>query len=246
MTGASPRVRIGVAVLDSDRVLEDDLRLLLPPDVGTYVARVPYPGTVSDDALERAELELAAAVGRLLPVRPHAVVWACTSSSFRGGLEGLASLRSRLGAWASGAAAWTATDAVLDDLAHLGARRVAVGTPYSAPITAALVEVLEDMGYDVVEARRLPDTDDDWDLQDREPDELAEFSIDLARTGADTVLLACTGLRTATLPARVAEATGRSFTSSNVAIAASIRRFAAERSSIAAAGRARVGEFDRG
>lgn len=226
-----PQLRVGVALLDSDRVIEDDLRLLLPAAIGTAVARVPYPGTVTDEHLAEAESELTAAVGRLLPVRPDGVMWACTSGSFYKGVRGEAEQRRHLGSLVpAGVAVGTATSAVLDHLRTLGVHRLAVGSPYSATVTDRLVSLLVDAGHEVVHVRSLEtDVVDDYDLQDRSPDEIADFAVSLDHPDAEALLVSCTGLRTAAIAAKVEERTGKLFTSSNVAIADWMRRLLASR-----------------
>ena len=80
--------RIGLAVLDSDLTIEADLRRLLPEDVEIHAARVIYPHSVSAENMAIATSGLETAIESLLPVRPAAIAWACTSGSFYGGRSG--------------------------------------------------------------------------------------------------------------------------------------------------------------
>lgn len=77
--------RIGLAILDSDLTIDGDMRRLLPEEFEVHVSRVVYPHGVTAENLAIALRGLENAIQSLLPVRPAAIAWACTSGSFFGG-----------------------------------------------------------------------------------------------------------------------------------------------------------------
>lgn len=214
--------RIGLIVLDSDLTIEPDLRRLLPEGVELHAARVCYPRRVTADNLRLAAQRAIDAVEQLLPVRPAAIAWACTSGSFTDGVAGNAALTARLQAAAGAVPVTTASGAVLAAMAALGLRRPAVGTPYSAEITARLLRFLEEAGLAPAAVERLHEDVadiDDYALQEVSEARLAAFVAGLgAAPGADSVLLSCTGLATATLAPRMERRIGRPVVSSNLAL----------------------------
>ena len=212
--------RIGLIILDSDLTIEPDLRRLLPEGVETHAARVVYPRRVTPENLAIASERAVAAVEQLLPVRPAAIAWACTSGSFHAGLAGNDALTARLQEAAGDVPVTTASGAVRAAMAALGVTRPAVGTPYSAEVTERLAGFLRDCGATPAAMMRLNEgTLDDFELQDVAPETLAAFITELAATEAsDSVLLSCTGLATGQIVPAIEPRLGKPVISSNLAI----------------------------
>lgn len=214
--------RIGLIVLDSDLTIEPDLRRLLPEGVELHAARVSYPQRVTTENLRLASARAVEAVAQLLPIRPAAIAWACTSGSFNDGLAGNAALTAQLQQAAGTVPVTTASGAVRAALAALGLRRPAVGTAYSADVTERLIRFLREAGLDPAAVERLQADEgdiDDYSLQDVTTERLAAFITRLAAApGADGVLLSCTGLATAEVAPRLERRTGRPVVTSNLAI----------------------------
>lgn len=212
--------RIGIIILDSDLTIEPDLRRLLPEGVETHAARVIYPRRVTPENLKIASERAVAAVEQLLPIRPAAIAWACTSGSFYAGAPGNDALTARLQAAAGDVPVTTASGAVRAAMAELGVTRPAVGTPYSEDMTKRLVGFLRDCGATPAGVMRLNcGVVDDFDLQDVAPEALEEFIIALAATEtSDSVLLSCTGLATGQLVPAIEPRLGKPVISSNLAI----------------------------
>lgn len=212
--------RIGIIILDSDLTIEPDLRRLLPEGVEIHAARVSYPRRVTPDNLEIASERAVAAVDQLLPVRPAAIAWACTSGSFYAGLRGNDALTARLQAAAGDTPVTTASGALRSALTALGVAHPAVGTPYSEEITGRLGQFLRDCGATPASILRLHEEDlDDFELQDVSPETLARFVTRLAATeGSDSVVLSCTGLATGALVPEIEPLVGKPIIASNLAI----------------------------
>jgi maleate isomerase len=135
---------------------------------------------------------LPAATRSLAAVKPDAVVLAHTAVSYLSRFAEEPALLARLRSLA-GPRAFTAAGAVHAALQHLGARRLALATPYPETISAAARVYWESAGFTVVAHERL-DTPDIY----AEPERRA---YDLGRAAdvpdADTILISGTGLPTA-------------------------------------------------
>ena len=211
--------RIGLIVLDSDLTIEPDLRRLLPEDVEIHTARVIYPRRVTNENLTIASERAIAAVEQLLPIRPSAIAWACTSGSFVDGRQGNERLMSRLQAAAGRVPVTTANTALAASLKALCVTHPMVGTPYSAEINERLLRFLVDHGQAPLGVTGLhADELDDYTLQDVDDDRLGLFIGQLAQTDSDAVVISCTGLATARLVPRLERKLGKPIVSSNLAI----------------------------
>ena len=105
--------------------------------------------------LQTARVEnLIEAAGRFATLDPAVVVWACTSGSFivgRAGAEAqVAALRT-----ATGRPATSTSLAIVDALAALGAKRVAVVATYPEPAARALDSFLSAFGSEVASLQWL-------------------------------------------------------------------------------------------
>lgn len=219
--------RVGIALLSSDLVLEPEIHRALPTTLATYVARVPYPETVTGETLAIATGNLLASLGELAGIRPELVVWACTSGSFFRGPEYNAELERRM-VEASGVPAVTASSAVRDALRALGARKVAVLTPYSAAINARLAAFLEAAGFAVVSMRQLYEDAEmsDFELQSISAETIRSAVRDADHRAADTLLVSCTGVPLIEVVADLEAEIGKPIVGSNLALMRAMLRAA--------------------
>lgn len=210
--------RIGLLVLDSDLTIEPDLRRILPEGIETHAARVVYPRRVTAENMEIAANGAIAAVEQLLPVRPSVIAWACTSGSFYAGKAGNARLNDRL-TDAAGMPATTASSALAAAMAELGIKRPAVGSAYSPAVNERLTAYLRECGMEPAAMRGIHQGElDDYELQDVEEEQVANFAQGLARTDCDAVILSCTGLPTIRIVSELERAIGKPVITSNLAL----------------------------
>jgi maleate isomerase len=156
------------------------------------------------------------AIGQLLPARVDVIGFACTTASFYAGVEGERRLRARLEE-AAGVPVVTAIGAVVAALAWLGARRVAMATPYSARVNALAEAFLKGSGIDVVSSAGLG-IHDTADIGFVDEETVFRVAKGAARADADALFLSCTNLPTVSvIPALEAE-TSRPVVSSNQAL----------------------------
>lgn len=220
--------RVGVAVLDSDMSLEQDLAGALAGTIPVHVARIDYPGMVTTEALAVAREASLVAMRQLAKAQPDLLVYACTSGSFFGGLAGNAKYRVTASR-EMGVPVMSATDAVVHALTRLGARRIGLVTPYDRDVTAKLVDVLTGAGYEVAAASLLfgDAVVDDVTLQTLPSATLLEH-VRSVSADVDAVLVSCTGIRALELIERLEATAGVPVVTSNLAIARLILDAAAE------------------
>lgn len=140
-----------------DFALDRELWRWVPDDATLHLTRTPFsplPVTLEQAHVISRPDDVARSTLDLLTVQPDVVAFACTSASFVGGVAGERALVAAM--VESGApSAVTTSGALLEALAQLGSRRVAVATPYDATITDRLRIFLDEAGVAVVGAAHL-------------------------------------------------------------------------------------------
>ncbi|MBB5924744.1 maleate isomerase [Streptomyces echinatus] len=192
-----PRPQRGVGVVAPfDFALDRELWRWVPDDVSLHLTRTPFvPVEVSLD-LARLVSEhetLGEAVRALTAVSPEVVAYACTSGSFVGGIAGERAMCAAMSV-AGALPALTTSGALLEALAELGARRVALVTPYTVSVTRALEDYVAQAGARVTGCAYMGLTRHIWRVPYRDVVDMARRA---ARPGtADALFLSCTNLPT--------------------------------------------------
>jgi len=220
--------QIGLIVLQADLRLERDFRTLLPSQVNCMVSRVPSSAEVSSDSLQAIGPHLTAAAALL----PHgagydAVAYGCTSGAAQLGPAGVAR---RVRAGCPTAAVSDPLTALIAACQHLGLRRLALLSPYVAPVSERLRTCLSDAGIETPVFASF-----------EEPSEARVAAISQASTQAgvlqmmaiasapvDGVFLSCTNLATLDIVAPLEAALGLPVMSSNLVLAWHMLRLAGQ------------------
>jgi maleate isomerase len=212
-------VRLGVLVPAGNPTIEPELYRMAPRGLTIHFARLDTlagePG--GTEGMERRTLgyleSLPSATRSLAAVKPDAVVLAHTAVSYLTGFAGEPALVDRLRGL-TGTLAFTAASAIQAALHHLGARRLALATPYPESISTAARTFWTAAGFDIVAHRRL-DTPNIYA-------ETEDHAYQLGRTtdapDADTLLISGTGLPTAGIVERLEKDVGKPVVTSQAAM----------------------------
>ena len=211
---ASSTASIGL-VLPFDSALDREYWRYVPDGVDLFLSRTPHVrgplGVPLITAVSEPETILDVASDMASALDPDVVVYACTSGSF---VRGLAACH-RLGADMEAAGcrrAATTSGFLLDALAHLGAAKVAVGTPYDDEMTGLLVDFLREAGIETVSVANLGMTGDPKTV---DSDLVRGLALAADSDQADALFLSCTNLRTFDLIADLEAELGKPVLASN-------------------------------
>jgi maleate isomerase len=142
------RARIGLVVLATDYTIEHEMRVLVNlPGVDIYHARIANSPNISPDSLRAMEPLITATAELILPGDTLDVLaYACTSASI---VLGTSTVAKNLNAAKPEAKTTNPAFAALEAFAALGAKRIAVLTPYANNVNAMVQKSLEYAGFDV-------------------------------------------------------------------------------------------------
>ena len=216
--GIAARAAIGVIVLATDQTLEHEFRRLLDvPGVAFYESRILNDNAITPENLAAMEARLNAAAGLILPGLPLDVVaFGCTSASM---VIGEDQVFARIREARPGVACTTPITAAFAAFAALGARRLALLTPYRDDINRFIRDYIEARGFRVPVMGSFNEEDDRRAARI----DLASIrgaAIDLGRADeVDAVFVSCTSLRLIDAVAEIEAALGKPVTSSNHAMA---------------------------
>jgi len=218
----TPR-RLGLLLPSSGTVQETDFHRRVPPEVTVHAARMYLPATTEADEIRMLDGHVLPAAADLATIRPEVVVFSCTSAAALRGRAYEAGLCEEIGAIVQAPVVST-LQAVRAELGRLGARSLAVVTPYPDDLTAALRAGLEADGFAVRAAAGLG-LRDSLAIAAVPPESIARFAVETFRRGpADAVLVACCTFRGFDARDAIARALGAPVVTSNQAALAEALR----------------------
>ncbi|MCV7149901.1 maleate cis-trans isomerase family protein [Mycolicibacterium pyrenivorans] len=196
MKPSPPLLQAGIGVVvPYDFALDRELWRWLPDDVSLHLTRMPYApmAATMEMAMHISDPETAAhCVADISAVSPLVTAYACTSGSFVGGPAGEQALVASMLA-AGAPAALTTSGALLDALRHMGIRRLAIATPYTADLTVGLTAYLGEAGIEVTAAAGLGLISDIWTVPH---DVTAQLVRHTDNDQAEAVFISCTNMPT--------------------------------------------------
>jgi maleate isomerase len=204
--------RIGLLLPSSNTTQEPEFIRMLPDGITLHVARLPLR-TVEADSTIAIVQDIEAESRKLADADVDAIVLAATAPSSRRGLGYDQELISRITA-ASGKPATTASTALIQALATLGARRLVIAAPWGEAVNRIAAGFIEASGYQVLAQQAL------GHVSNLEIGLLAEqTAFDLGKAvdqpDADVVMLACGNWRTLGIVDRLEATLGKPVLTTN-------------------------------
>jgi len=181
-----PAARIGLIIPSVNRLSEAQFMRFAPTGLGIHVTRARIAGKWRKPVAELAPI-IAAAAGALSDASPDLIVYHCTDSSMREGLDGerriLDIVRRE-----SGIEAVSTSALVVEALDALGIKKLVIVSPYQD--NDVIIAYLQSCGFAVVHdvALRLPG----HDSSGAPPERWIESTLGNARDDADGYFLSCT------------------------------------------------------
>lgn len=234
--GIAHRARIGLVVLATDNTLEHEFRQMLQLDgVAFYESRLPSPIDINPATLAEMEKEIATATDLILPgVNLDVVAYCCTSGTVVIGEE---NVFARIREARPGVACTTPISAAIAGLKALGARRIALLTPYVEDVNRMLRRFIEARDLEVPVLGSF-NHENDNEAARISPASIRAAVLELGSyRQVDAVFVSCTSLRLASFVDALELDLGKPVTSSNHALAWHCLRLAGCQEPVAGLGR---------
>lgn len=212
------RARIGI-VYPASGLADMEYYALCPPGVSVHITRTSMPGEGSVTLESMQEVaggeEFHRLAADLATVRPHAIVWMCTSGSFSRGPDWDRGLRETLSRSAR-CPATTTSASLVEALGALGVRKAALATPYEPRLNEKLIQYVESSGVEVVNHVGLGLTLD-WDIGRLDPFALNELVRRADDPRAEAIFVSDTGIVLSPIAPALEKDLGKPVFSANMA-----------------------------
>jgi maleate isomerase len=211
MTATPTRARIGVIVPSVNTVVEPWFSAVAPAGVTIHAARMFLDNQLTPESLVRMDHEEGLrAVKQIMSCRPASVAYCCTASSIVQGLEYDGRLNHELNQ-AAGVPSFTATSGIIEALRAVGAKRIAVCSPYTTAIDDAEHEFFTAAGFEISGSAHLGIADA-FHLADPTPEDITQLALKAWHAGhakADATLITCLNLNSQMVIEALEQYTGK-------------------------------------
>ncbi|MBC6439835.1 MAG: aspartate/glutamate racemase family protein [Rhodospirillales bacterium] len=218
--------------MTNEETADDDIRNIVPSDVGVFYTRVHI-----DDPVDVANLSAVGdrlpACAALLPEDMDAVAYVCTSGSVVVGEDEVAR---KLSEGQPGARATSVAACVIAAMRALGMTKVVLGTPYLDEVNHFEADWLVDRGFEVLDVQGLC-LETGRQMCQVEPEDLVKLALEINRPDADGIFISCTALRTVEVIEEIEQKTGKPCVASNQALIWHMMRLAGVNDRIEGLGR---------
>lgn len=186
-------MRIGLLIPSSNSTQEPEFYRALPDECTLHVTRLTLEKIEADSTLKIGE-QVEDGARRLSHADVDIIVLAATAPSSRNGPDYDRELAARI-TKASGKPATTAATAMTMALHAVGARRVVLGAPWSDAVNARTASFMAQSGFEVLE-QRATGIVANREVGLLDPETAYEMGIEIDRTDADAIVLACGNWKT--------------------------------------------------
>ncbi len=178
--------RVGLLIPSSNSLIEPEYYAVMPPSVSVHFARLAMT-EVTDAGLARQDEDVAAQSRLLATANVEVILFCLTAASFHKGQGYDADLKRRIED-ESGKPTMTAAGTIIDSLKVLGARRIALATPFNPVVNEDSRRFLVDSGFDVVAAEGLAHTDN-FSIALIDPETVRDLVRRVDRSDAEAIVI---------------------------------------------------------
>jgi maleate isomerase len=240
------RARIGLMIANSNTTMEPEFNRLAPDGVSVHAERIRV-SAITVSGLSETEGEVARAARLLAPINARAYAYACTAANMAEGVDSDLQ-QAKIISDITGRPAVTASMAIYEAFAALGARKIAVATPYPEDLNVATRAYWQAAGFEVVDVAGVNLGGERSALEPFSSIPVSQVGLqhpatayNLARmvksAGADALLLSGANMRSIEVIEAVEQDLGLTCISSSTATIWAVLQAAGVRSSIPGAGR---------
>jgi maleate isomerase len=191
---AAKTFRVGLLVPSSNTVMEVDLYRNLPPPITIHPARMYLEETTPQGEERMISEELPRAAQLLRTLRPHRVVFGCTSAGALHGASFPQEINRTIGAIV-GCPILDILSPVAEELERVGAKKLAVLTPYASALNQSIRASLEALGFQVLSIDGMGITAN-FELATPTPEEIFAFvQRSKIPPDAEALFISCTNFR---------------------------------------------------
>jgi maleate isomerase len=213
--GRHDRAKLGFVLLAMEQTIEDDMFNLSPDGVGVHFQRAPMANRVDVDTLSAMAAGIGDAAALIVPEGHLDVVcYACTSGSV---VIGEDRVFAELRRGAPSAKTTSLITSVMRALGTIGAKRIAIATPYVRRVNEIERVYMQERGFDVVNIEGLG-IENDADMVRVTPDYILEFARRVDRPEADAIFISCGALRSVEIISALEAEAGKPVIVSNQAM----------------------------
>jgi maleate isomerase len=188
MPDRNTRIRIGLLLPSSNTTQETEFNRILPDGVTLHVARLPLR-SVDPASTARVVEDIETESQKLADADVDAIVLAATAPSSRNGLGYDQDLIRRIET-ASGKRATTASTALIQSLAAIGADRIVMAGPWSEATNTSAGAFIEASGVKILAHRALGHISN-LEIGLLDPDTALDLGKAVDRPDAQAIMLAC-------------------------------------------------------
>jgi len=207
----------GLVVLQTDEVVESEVRFWLPDAVTLYHARIANDDAINESSLQAMHKAIPAVCSMFPTYAPLQVIaYCCTSGATMIGEQQVEDAVQSI--WPT-VAVTNPLSAIKARLSKLNASNIGLLTPYIPSVSTAMSDHLQQHGFNVVSAASF------YEEQDNVVCRISPNSIEAAakqiaaQAHCDAIFASCTNLRTQTILASLSNELGIPVISSNAALA---------------------------
>ncbi|MHB9071073.1 MAG: maleate cis-trans isomerase family protein [Sedimentisphaerales bacterium] len=187
------RARIGCIIPSTNTVVESEFNALKPDGVSVHADRIHMVAVTSEE-LNKLIQNAPMSANRLASAEVDIIVFACTSGSFFRGSKRESDLVVEMEK-ASKTKCITTSRAVATALEMLGAKKIAVVTPYTDEINERERNFLEEKGFKVAKIQGMQKIKN-TEIGRLKPEDAYDFAMKMQISNVDAVFISCTDFRT--------------------------------------------------